>query len=271
MANSDWRPAVRQFMMTNPSYHKMVKTTASALAMANPAGDSDSGDGTNNGEIQKYYATGLNGNVIIVTTKKDETLNEASQTTFQKATVLMTAIMTALASKKKTLYDVDAAAAVIGQCGYFLPLDLQDITSHVDSTTVTLNTALIASIIGEAAAPEAEAALKGVLGTLGGQLTVAVTNKDDTKKIGKLVLWLEEIMGVPLVMFQMYYSLTKEASTVVKSPCVDVAHQTFDLAYHMQGFMFVDPAWIDKFTPEFAANPDYQALIQKLAGFVPAD
>jgi hypothetical protein len=273
MSNANWRNAVTHFMLNNPAYEKLVKASTTALDM--PFGSPDliedvaNADSSDSDEIKKYYATALNGNVIVVATTKEDAIGQAAQEVFQKATVLMTAIMAALASKSKTLYDVDAAAAVISKCGYFLPLDLQDITAHVDSTSITLNTAIISSIIGGAASAEALAALNGVLGSLGGQLKAESASGTSTKKIGKLVLWLEEIMTVPLVMIQTYYTSVTDASTIVQTNCASVAHTTYDLTYHMQGFMFVDPTWINQFTPDYATKPEYQALINQLASFVP--
>jgi hypothetical protein len=273
MSNANWRKAVTHFMLNNPAYEKLVKasTTVSDMPFDSPdlIEDVANADSSDSAEIQKYYATALNGNVIVVATTKQDAIGQAAQEVFQKATVLSTAIMTALAKKSKTLYDVDAAAAVISKCGFFLPLDLQDMTVHVDSTSLTLNTAIISSIIGGAASAEALAALNGVLGSLGGQLQAVSASDASTKKIGKLVLWLEEIMTVPLVMIQMYYTTLTDVSTIVQTNCASVAHNTFDLKYHMQGFMFVDPTWINQFTPDFQTTPEYQRLIDQLADLVP--
>ncbi len=260
-----WRENVKSILQTNPAYKALIPPAHRASAALSAAADAPP-----DGEIKKYYATALNGNVIFVTTAKDEaSLNPAAKDVFQKAVVLMGAITTALGDKA-SLYDFDIYNTVISKSGYFMPLDLQDSNFHADSTTVTLDLAIIAEVVGMAAAPEAAAALQGVVQSLGGKLTVAVDNKQMTKKVAKMVLWLEEIMGVPLVMVQIYYVMAGETQTLVSTPCVKVATQAVDFKYHLQGYMFVDPAWIAKFTPNFTQTAEYTALIKTLSGLIPA-
>ena len=265
MTTSNWRNNVRQVLQTNENYKKLIPQKH-LVNLAEGAGAETAPD---DGEIKKYYATALNGNVIFVTTVKDEAnMDGPVKDTFAKAVTLMTAITTALADKAN-LYDFDVYDTVIRKCGYFMPLDLQDSKYHSDSTTVTLDLAVITEVVGMAAAPEAAAALQGIVQTFGKKLTVSVKNKTMSKKIAKMVLCLEEIMGVPLVMVQIYYVETEEASHLADSPCVKVSTSSVDFTYHLQGYMFVDPAWLAKFTPEFNKTPAYEQLIKDLAALVP--
>ena len=270
MQNSrGWRDDVKRIMLTHPNYSRLV-----AAARAGTEGEGVvvvegvEETGASSAEIPKYYATGLNGNVVFVTTEKGAPLDGDVKDTFAKAVTLMSAISSALADKA-SLYDFDVYNAVISKSGYFMPLDLQDSTFHADSTTVSVDLAIVESIVGAAAAPEAALALKGIVQTLGGKLNVAVQNKVAHKKIAKMILWLEEILGVPLCMIQIYYIQTDESQHLVNTSCAKVATQAVDIQYHMQGYLFVDPQWLAKFTPQFAQTADYKALVDHLKSLVP--
>jgi hypothetical protein len=125
-------------------------TNRAFLTSSGEAALSAAADAPPDDEIKKYYATTLNGNVIFVTTAKDEaSLNPAAKDVLQKAVVLMGAITTALGDKA-SLYDFDIYDTVISKSVYFMPLDLQDSNFHAGSTTVTLDLAIIAEVVGMA-------------------------------------------------------------------------------------------------------------------------
>ena len=265
--NAGWRDNVKRIMLTHPNYSRLVAGARRGLdGVVVVEGVGDAGDAS--AEIPKYYATGLNGNVVFVTTEKGAPLDGDVKDTFAKAVTLMTAISTALGDKA-SLYDFDVYNTVISKSTYFMPLDLQDSTFHADSTSVSVDLAIVESIVGAAAAPEAALALKSVVQTLGGKLNVAVQNKSAQKKIAKMILWLEEILGVPLCMIQIYYIQTDETQHMVNTQCAKVATQAVDFTYHMQGYLFVDPQWLAKFTPQFTQTADYQSLVDHLKTLVP--
>jgi hypothetical protein len=219
--------------------------------------------------IEKYYAVNHDSTCIFVTTVKDETkISQAVLETFERASVLFLAISTAISKSGKKLFDFDTYNKALGGSGYFTGMQLQKKTFEHTAFSLSIQLDVIAKIIGTAVAPEAALALTDVIGAIGSEINIGTSTDKSVTKVAKAMLWVEEIMGVPDVSIQLWYVNRADSATILNTPCVNVTTTKVTFDYNMQEFTFVDPAWINQFTPDFKDNPDFDALVDKLSKLI---
>ncbi len=222
------------------------------------------------GEIKKYYTLNQTGNIMISSTVENESdISDDVKSVFQKVIVFFGAWTSALSKAGKTLYDADAITSIIEKSGYFVRVHQEERTFDYSSTQGTLNTAIISNILsGFSAMGSALQIAQSVVGAMGNEISVAVSKGEKTKKIGHLLFICENLMGMPIINVSLLNTTAKESETVTKSNCHSTVQKKLNMTYRQDSFLFVDPSYINKFTEDFESNPDYDALIDKLAGYV---
>lgn len=223
-------------------------------------------------EIPKYYALNDSGNIMVSSTAKSEAdMSDDVKQTFQKVAVFFAAWTAALAKKEKNLQDYDALSTIISKSGFFVKMHEEDRTFSHASADVTLDTAVIDSVLSGFASMGATAGLKiaqTVLGAIGSELKVTAKMDNKDKRVGHLLFVCENLLGMPIVTALLFNTTATEAESVTKSNCHQTVTEEVNMTYHQDTFMFVDPSFINKFTKEFKSNPEFDKLIDRLASFV---
>ena len=129
--------------------------------------------------------------------------------------------------------------------------------------------AIIKSILGSFSAMGGALKIaQTVVGSVGEQLKFAMSKKENTKKIGHLLLICENLMGMPIVSVLLINTSANEAQKVTSSNCHSSVSENLDMTYHQDSFLFVDPAYINKFNVEFKTTPEYDELVKKLSSYI---
>lgn len=226
-------------------------------------------DDNNDGQVKKYYSTNHDATAIYVTTEKDQKMNEDTIATFKKASHLSALLTEAITKSGRDKYDYEAAYAILSGSGYFSLSEAKDVTYTHTDFSVTVDVGIIASIVGDAVAPEMQAALTSVIKDFGGALTVSGTLDKESQKKVKRILWAEDEMGIPDISIQMYFLSRDEAKTFIKTPCSTSSTDALTFTYHTFEVRFVDPDWFDQFTDDFLSSKDHDALLTQFINLIP--
>ncbi len=221
-------------------------------------------------EIRKYYTLNQTGNIMISSTAGDEKeISEDVKSIFMKVASFFAVWTAALEKKDRTLYDAEAITSIIERTGLFVRIHQEERTFDYTSAQGTLNTAIIGSILsGFSAMGSALEIAQAVVGRIGDEISVAVSRGENSRRIGHLLFICENLMGMPIVSVSLLNTTAKESETVSSSNCHSTVRKTLSMTYRQDSFLFVDPTYIDKFTEDFESNPDYEALIDKLADYL---
>lgn len=246
---------------------------------------------THNKEVDKFWTLNQTGNIMVSSTVQNELeLKEACVKEFQKVAVLWDAISTAIvrhsreeAQKSDTpkegqaslgIFNYDAISSLMGQCGFFALMHEETKKAHIEATSVSINTQMIASIIGTVATGGAASIVAcSVLSSIGGAsgtATASFTKNTSSVRIGHILFIVEDLMGMPLVTVQVFSVAADSLAWTVKTPCSGVSHESKDIEYRKETFMFVDPAYIAQFSHEFKETADFKDLVDRLKGFCKA-
>jgi len=267
MLTSQSRAAVLDFVSENENYRSRFPSLLTTMLVAVPeSSDSD-------GEIKKYYTLNETVNIVISSTAKDEAdISVDVKKVFQKVIVFFGAWTAALAKKGTTLYDADAITSIIEKSGFFVRIHQEDRTFDYNSAMGQLDTAIIGSVLsGLSAMGGALKIAQTVVGSMGTELKASITNNENTKKVGHLLFICENLMGMPIVSVSLLNTTAHQSETVTQSNCHTTVQEKLNMTYRQDSFLFVDPTYIDQFTNEFESDPNYQALIDKLAGYILSD
>lgn len=284
MLTESYEDTLRKFVDSTASY----KSVANAVArhresVRHPAMSGAPGpaapaqDGTGDGEEHITFRMDVQGHVMVCTTEDQKgKMSDAVIDLFSECGVLLAAVTAALASKSKSLYDYDSVRQVLMGSGDFVSLQISDRDFHSTDSTVMLDTAVIAEVMGAFVGIEAlEAAstvmsiAKNVVSGVGSKLTAEASQETGKKKMGHLLFICQDLMGAPLVSVSYFYSSFEESVTKIKTPCASTVSTSVDFKYHQEDFMFVSPAAIAKYSPELTANkPEYEKLIAKLTALI---
>ena len=260
------RAAVVNHILTTESYRRRLSAAArlapppAVLVEAEP------------GEVQKYFTLNQTGNIMVSSTVENEKdVSDDVKQVFRKAIVFFGAWTAALAKAGKTLYDYEAITQMIEKSGFFVQVHGEDRSFVSESGSITLDTQIVSSVLGGFASMGGTTALsiaQTVLGSLGSKLKLSGSSTQDTNKIAHLLFVCENLMGMPILNVLLFNTSASQTKTVTGSNCHSSVAQGLTMTYHQDAFMFVDPDYIDKFTSAFQTNPEYDALIQKLAGYI---
>jgi hypothetical protein len=277
MLAPSYEEKVLKFVDTTPSYTALVPFLKVVPLRARVPGllgaEPDSGDS----QAGISFRLDVTGHVMVAATK-DQTGNEsqAVQDLFAQCGVLLGAVTAALAKKQKTLYDYDALRQILMGSGDFVTLGISDRTFHSSDANLTLDVAVIAEVMSSfvgvdalVAAPTVMNIAKKVVGNVGAQLTASASDQSGSKKVGHLMFFCQNLMGAPMVSISCFYSSYKESMTNIKTPCASIKSNTVDFAYHQEDYMFISPAAIAKYGPQFTADRTaYDKLITTLADLI---
>lgn len=229
-------------------------------------------DAADTGEIKKYYTLNQTGNIMISSTVNNENdLSADAKEVFQKAIVFFGAWTAALEKKNKSLYDYDSITKMITSSGFFVHVHEEDRDFESGAISLTLDTAILGSVMSGFASMGGTSALalaQTVIGNMGKQLTLAASSNQEEKKIAHLLFVCENLMGMPILNVLLFNTTAKQSETVTSSNCHKSVTKKVSMKYHQDTFMFVDPNYISKFTTAFESSPDYEALVDKLAGYL---
>lgn len=234
------------------------------------AGEVGADTSTTEEEIKKYYTFNQTGNIMISSTAADEKdISPEVKKVFQKTIVFFGAWTAALSKAGKNLYDYEAIGAIIGKSGFFVKMHQEDRTFDYSSTQLTLNTAIIKNVLGGIdTIGGALSIAQKVVDSLGSELRVATEKSETTKKIAHLLFVCENLLGLPIVNISIFYTSAKEASFVTETNCHETVQKTINFQYHQDDYMFVDPDYINQFSDDFKANPEYEKLIEQLTKYI---
>jgi len=264
MFTPDSRAAIAEYVRRSDKYRSLFpRATASDFTVLEAAPG---------GEIQKYYTLNQTGNIMVSSTVDNEKdLSEDVKAVFQKVVVFFGALAAALTKAGKDLYDYDAIAKIVTSSGLFMRVHEEDRSFQSGSTSLTLDTAILGSVLSGFASMGGTTALsiaQTVIGNMGSQLKLAVSSKQEAKKIAHLLFVCENLMGMPIINVLLFNTTAKQSQTVTGSNCHTSVNTSVSMTYHQDTFMFVDPTYIEKFSTAFESNPEYEALIGKLAGYL---
>lgn len=266
MFTASSRAAIDDFVLKSDKYRPLIPEAMLLKADAAAPGAADTG------EIKKYFTLNQTGNIMVSSTVDSEKdLSDDVKAVFQKTIVFFGAWTAALEKKQKSLYDYDAITKMITKSGFFARVHQEDRDFESGSASLTLDTAILGSVLSGFASMGGTTALaiaQTVIGNMGSQLQLAVSSKQETKKIAHLLFVCENLMGMPILNVLLFNTTAKQSETVTSSNCHKSVTKKVSMKYHQDTFMFVDPSYIEKFTSAFESNPDYDALIDKLAGYL---
>lgn len=220
-------------------------------------------------ELSKYYTFDERGHIMVVTTSKDsDNISPDVQKTFQKVIVFFAAWTAALSKKGKTLFDYDAVKSIITNSGFFIDTGMEKRSFHSESTSASLDTTIIQDVLGNGITGGGIAIAKRVLATIGNTIQVSFDAKKTDKEICHLLFVCESLMGMPIVSISLFHTKLSQYSWVSKTNCSQVSRNTIDFKFDADDFLFADPDYIDKFTRDFEGSPEFDQLIDKLAGYI---
>lgn len=255
------------FVTSSPKYSRPASAEIVNFLADDPAPPTD----PSSGAIKKYFAFDETGNIMVVSTSPDGNVPAAVTEVFQKVSVFFAAITSAMASKNKTLYDYTDLQQVVEGSGLFITMHQEDRTFDYTSRELTLNTAIITQVLGGVAGGgDALQIAQRTIESLGGAITLSVSDTKSDKKVANLLFVCENLMGMPIVSVQLFMVNATETESVAKSNCSTSVTQDIHFKYHQNTYLFVDPTYINKFTDDFKANPEFQKLIAALASKITA-
>ncbi len=220
-------------------------------------------------EIPKYYTFDERGHIMVVTTSKDsDNISPEVSKTFQKVIVFFAAWTAALSKKGKTLFDYDAVKSIITNSGFFIDTGMEKRSFHSESTSASLDTTIIQDVLGNGITGGGIAIAKRVLATIGNTINVSFDKKETEKEICHLLFICESLMGMPIVSISLFHTKLSQYSWVSKTNCSQVSRNAIDFKFDSDDFLFADPDYIDKFTKDFEGSPEFDQLIDKLAGYI---
>ena len=252
MKLNDRRVRLQQAMVENDKYSSLIHSYSSHVV--DRAG----------GEIPKYYAFDEKGHVLFASTSDGEA-GEDVKKVFTKVICFFAGMTKALALKDKTLFVYAAVNEIISNSGVFIALGKEKRTFSSESTSASLNTTIIQNVLGSSITGGGMKIAQNVLAALGGQITASYEKSDTKKEIAHLLFICESIMGIPMVSVSLYHTNLEQHSWVAKTNCSTVSRSTINFNYESDDYMFVDPQFIDKFTPEFQHSEAYDRFIEELA------
>lgn len=252
---NDRKMKIQQALVANKNYASLIKSPSGVL-MDNAGG-----------EISKYYAFDEKGHVLFASTSEGEAPADVKKV-FTKVICFFAAMTAALARKEKTLFDYEAVNSLIAKSGWFIALGKEKRSFNSESTSANLNTTIIQSVLGSSITGGGMKIAQNVLASLGGQITASYEKSDTKKEIAHLLFICESIMGIPMVSISLYHTNMEQHSWVAKTNCSTVSRSTINFKYESDDFMFVDPEFIDKFTPEFQRSEAYDKLIEALSNTI---
>lgn len=255
MKLNDRRIRIQQAMVENNNYAGLIDT--SAKNMTDSAG----------GEIPKYYAFDEKGHVLFASTSDGEASADVKKV-FTKVICFFGGMTAALTSKDKTLFDYEAVNSIISGSGKFFTLGKEKREFKSESTSASLNTTIIQNVLGSSITGSGMKIAQNILASLGGQISASFEKGDTKKEIAHVLLICESIMGIPMVSISLYHTNLEQHTWVAKTNCATVSRSTINFKYESDDYMFVDPEFIDKFTPEFQRSEAYDRFIEELANSI---
>ena len=220
-------------------------------------------------EIDKFYTFDEKGHIMAVTTSKDtDKLQPVVEETFQKVFVFFGAWTAALNRAGKTLFDYEAVRVIISSSGFFINTGMEKRTFSSETTSASLDTSIIQGVLGSSITGGGMAIAKRVLATIGTAITASHQKQDTKKEISDVLFICESLMGIPIVTVSLYHTKLEQYSWVAKTNCASISRQKISFEFAADDFLFVDPTFINKFSKDFEGSPDYDKLIEKLAGYI---
>ncbi len=219
------------------------------------------------GEIAKYYAFDEKGHILFASTSEGEA-GEDVKKIFTKVVCFFAAMTAALQRKEKTLFDYEAVNSIIAGSGWFISLGKEKRMFSSESTSASLNTTIIQNVLGSNISGGGMKIAQNILASLGGQITASYEKSDTKKEIAHLLFICESIMGIPMVSVSLYHTNMEQHAWVAKTNCSTVSRNSLSFKYESDDYMFVDPEFINKFTPEFQRSEAYDKLIENLANSI---
>lgn len=225
-------------------------------------------------EVTKYFAFNETGNVMVSSTvEKEKDLREEVIVEFQKVAVLFDAVSTAIMRSGKDLNDYETLNKLLGTSQWCEQVHTECRTLEIKQNTVAVNVGLIMDILGDISATGAAMRIaKSILTSIGsklgkiggkdGMFTVKKNSNKSKKRVAHILFVCEDLMGMPLISIQCIHASENQdlfGTTVGK--CGQVSKTDLTVYYQVDTYMFVDPAYIEKFTPEFKKDPEFEELI----------
>jgi hypothetical protein len=262
---------VARFVETNPNYKHIAQglRTSSRSALARDAAD-DADNAAADQELPIYYRFDVTGHVMVATTEKDEKdVDPAIRNLFQKSVVFMAAVTTAVTRKKKSLYDYDTYQQILGASDFIVSLGIQDRKFQSTDVSLSLDKAIVnfalAAIGNVSEVGTAFSVAQKILDGMSKDLTISASSSSKEKKVGHLLAICQNLMGMPLVNFSLFFVNYNESQTALTSPCSKATANSVAFSFHQDDYMFVDPSYIEQFSKEFQASPQFDALVEKLS------
>ena len=235
-------------------------------------------------EVTKYFAFNETGNIMVsstVETEKD--LREEVVDAFQKVAVLFDAISTAIMKSDKDINDYHALNNLLGKSVWCAQVHTECRTVNLKDNTVAINVKLITDILGDVSLTGGAMKIaKKVLSSIGlklgnqdnqgGLFTVERNSYNIGERVAHILFVCEDLMGMPLISIQCIHAKKDHVTNKIKvGECGNVATNDVELSYQVDTYMFVDPAYIEKFTPEFKKDRAFDALIEDFKNKINGD
>ncbi|MEG1602610.1 MAG: hypothetical protein RR340_03250, partial [Cloacibacillus sp.] len=163
-----------------------------------------------------------------------------------------------------TLFDYEAIKKIISSCGFFVSMGSEARSYHSDTTQASLNTTIISSLLSSDISGGGMEIAKKTLAVIGGEISSSFSEQKTDKEIAHLLFICESIMGMPIVTISLYHTKLDQFKWVQSTNCEKISHQTIDFNFTADDYLFVDPDYINKFTPDFKKSDEYEKLIEEL-------
>ena len=230
-------------------------------------GDAAPAAGT--GELLKHYAFDATGHIMTATTSDSPTISPELVAHSNKAKVFYMLLNNALHRGGADLSDYSKVKKIVDGMGVFASMGSQDRSFTSSSTDLTLNLDIIQAVLGSLnLVGDSLQIVKSVIAGIGSQLKVKAESAHNEAETAYTLLVCEELMGVPLVTMSIFYLKASEMQSVINTNCFDHAQSTVTFDYHQENYLFMDPAYIDHFSPELVYTPEYKQRLDEIAACI---
>jgi hypothetical protein len=254
MFTSNYKANLLSYLRNNPAYLSKL-----------PLGATANGDE----ELKKYYTFDELGHIMVATTEQNhDVIDPELKNVMEKVVVFFGAWTAALTKAGKTLFDFDAINKIIGASGFFINVQKEERSFSSSSTSVSLDTTIIQDVLSGGISGGGLAIAQRTLAAIGKQIKADYSDQHTDKEICHLLFVVESLLGTPIVSLSLFHTKLKEMSWVTTTNCSSVSHKEVNFAFSGDDYLFVDPEYINKYSPEFKANPEYEELIQKLVDYI---
>lgn len=219
-------------------------------------------------EGQKKFIFSSTGNIMVATTEETSAnLDSSVRDVFNEVSVFFAAMTKAISTTKRpnsndnyTIYDYAALEKVIDGSGCFIHCTQEDVDYKSTSFGAEFSRELITSLLGLPVAGGTLSFAQAMISSIGQEALKLSAEKDSSdSRVGNIVFVCEYLFGMPIISATVVYIDSKsEVKTLNAGPCVKTSSTSVEMQLHKDVYMFVTPAFINKYSGDLNSIIDSQ-------------